>query len=229
VGQEFICDDPGVVEPGQGLQPFNGLLLRQRKLQIGLFSKNQAHWARLLHLRLKPISVQRLTSLETANSVLAKLKAQARHLHVRWMLKSIQKYRLTTEHQRLVMGISPIVRTLAARGNVQEQFLWWRQKARATYQKYRNPPYFSQFSCIHYNPRLGHGEGAWTANTGNGFYGGLQMNYGFMATYGPWLLRHKGTADHWTPLEQIWTAEKAVPSRGFNPWPNTGRDCGLIP
>ena len=44
----------------------------------------------------------------------------------------------------------------------------------------------------------------------------------------PWLVRAKGTADHWTPLEQIWTAEKAAKSRGFWPWPNTARYCGLI-
>ena len=41
-------------------------------------------------------------------------------------------------------------------------------------------------------------------------------------------LRPKGTADHWSPLEQIWTAEKALKSRGFWPWPNTARYCGLL-
>ena len=47
--------------------------------------------------------------------------------------------------------------------------------------------------------------------------------------YGRDLLRRKGTADHWLPLEQIWVAEKARRSgRGFYPWPNTARACGLI-
>ena len=55
-----------------------------------------------------------------------------------------------------------------------------------------------------------------------------QMDLGFQKTYAPWLVRVKGTADHWTPLEQIWTAEKASRSRGFWPWPNTARFCGLI-
>lgn len=54
------------------------------------------------------------------------------------------------------------------------------------------------------------------------------MDYGFMATYGGKLLRSKGTADHWTPLEQMWVAEEAYKSRGFYPWPNTARMCGLI-
>ena len=55
------------------------------------------------------------------------------------------------------------------------------------------------------------------------------MDLEFQQTYGARLLRRKGTADHWTPLEQIWTAERAHQSgRGFYPWPNTARYCGLI-
>jgi hypothetical protein len=54
------------------------------------------------------------------------------------------------------------------------------------------------------------------------------MSLTFQERYGGWLYQWKGTADHWTPLEQIWTAEKAAQSRGFWPWPNTARLCGLI-
>jgi Transglycosylase-like domain len=83
--------------------------------------------------------------------------------------------------------------------------------------------YLSAWLCIHA------GEGAWNANTGNGYYGGLQMDYGFMSTYGGHLLRSKGTADNWTPAEQMMVAERAHDSgRGFYPWPNTARKCGLI-
>jgi hypothetical protein len=79
------------------------------------------------------------------------------------------------------------------------------------------------FLCIH------RGEGAWNSNTGNGYFGGLQMDYGFMSTYGPELLRRKGTADKWTPMEQIRVAIRAHRSgRGFYPWPTTARNCGLI-
>ena len=38
---------------------------------------------------------------------------------------------------------------------------------------------------------------------------GLQMDLGFQRTYGRELLRRKGTANHWTPLEQMWVAERA--------------------
>ncbi len=60
------------------------------------------------------------------------------------------------------------------------------------------------------------------------YYGGLQMNMEFQQMYGPELLRSKGTANHWTPLEQIWVAERAYRELGYQPWPNTARMCGLL-
>ncbi len=53
------------------------------------------------------------------------------------------------------------------------------------------------------------------------------MDYSFQATYGAWLLRHKGTADHWSPLEQIWVAVRAWRARGFSPWSHTAQSCGM--
>jgi len=84
------------------------------------------------------------------------------------------------------------------------------------------PPHYAQWLCIHA------GEGAWDANTGNGYYGGLQMDREFQNSYGHRLYRSKGTANHWTPLEQMWVAERAWKTRGFYPWPKTARRCGLI-
>jgi hypothetical protein len=72
-------------------------------------------------------------------------------------------------------------------------------------------------------------EGAWDAHTGNGYYGGLQMDMSFMRHYAPPSLLQKGTADNWSPVEQMWVAERAFQEgRGFYPWPNTARECGLI-
>ncbi|HST26177.1 MAG TPA: transglycosylase family protein [Gaiellaceae bacterium] len=99
----------------------------------------------------------------------------------------------------------------------------WKARAKSAQYQAQHPPRMKDWLCIH------HYEGAWPDNTGNGYYGGLQMDMTFMATYGAGLLRRKGTADHWTPLEQIWVAERAYESgRGFYPWPNTARFCGLI-
>lgn len=90
-----------------------------------------------------------------------------------------------------------------------------------------NPPHKDQWQCIHRyerNPTQG-----WKTHTGNGYYGGLQMDLSFQRSYGPKLLRNKGTADNWTWYEQMWVAERAHHSgRGFYPWPNTARYCGLI-
>jgi hypothetical protein len=79
------------------------------------------------------------------------------------------------------------------------------------------------FLCIH------HYEGAWNANTGNGYYGGLQMDLGFQASYGGDFLRRWGTADTWPVWAQLQAAARAYQSgRGFSPWPNTARACSLI-
>ncbi len=98
----------------------------------------------------------------------------------------------------------------------------WSQRAVAARQRAQHPPRLNKWLCIHRY------EGPW--NDPNGpYYGGLQMDVTFQQAYGPALLRRKGTADHWTPLEQMWVAERAYRSgRGFNPWPNTARYCGLI-
>jgi hypothetical protein len=82
---------------------------------------------------------------------------------------------------------------------------------------------WAAFQCIHRY------EGAWDANTGNGYYGGLQMDRGFQQSYGAEFLRAYGTADHWPPAVQISVAMRAYLSgRGFYPWPTSARSCGLI-
>jgi hypothetical protein len=78
------------------------------------------------------------------------------------------------------------------------------------------------FLCIH------HFEGAWTSNTGNGYYGGLQMDRRFMRMYGHDFVGRWGTADNWPVWAQLEAAARAYPARGFTPWPNTARACGLL-
>ncbi len=68
----------------------------------------------------------------------------------------------------------------------------------------------------------------WRTNTGNGYYGGLQMDLTFQRRYGGWLLRRKGLAHRWTAMEQIWVAERARRVQGWYAWPNAARACGLI-
>ena len=54
------------------------------------------------------------------------------------------------------------------------------------------------------------------------------MDIGFQQRYGADLLREKGTADNWTPVEQMWVAERALPEAGASTPGRTRRVCGLM-
>jgi len=99
----------------------------------------------------------------------------------------------------------------------------WRYRAVTARRRFvAGPSHRQAWLCIHRY------EGSWR-DMNAPYYGGLQMDISFQEHYGDPLLRSKGTADRWTPLEQMWVAEKAYRSGlGFYPWPNTARACGLI-
>ena len=154
-------------------------------------------------------------------------KPQARAARVN-VLRQIAAKRAETWRWQRVMGRRLTSSTDSARhveglGYRQWVLELWTRRALQAHRQALRPPHLHDWLCIH-----GY-EGGWKAQTGNGYYGGLQMDLEFQRTYGPALLRTKGTADHWTPLEQIWVAVRAYRSgRGFYPWPNTARYCGLI-
>jgi hypothetical protein len=152
--------------------------------------------------------------------------ATANEQALAWLGGQIRTYERATWHWQHLMGVPPSPTTgespaqLGVTGS-KLALQRWRRLARAAWRRAQHPPHLAAFMCIHRY------EGSWT-DGGGPYYGGLQMNLGFQGTYGARLLRMKGTADHWSPLEQIWVAEKALRSRGFWPWPNTARYCGLI-
>ena len=84
------------------------------------------------------------------------------------------------------------------------------------------PPHYDEWLCIHA------GEGTWTSNTGNGYYGGLQFAQSTWDRNGG--QKYASRADLASPLEQMWTAENAWRESGgsFAQWPNTARACGLL-
>lgn len=83
-------------------------------------------------------------------------------------------------------------------------------------------PHLRAWACIH-----SHEAPTWRiANPP--YYGGLQMDIGFQRAYGGAYLHAEGTANRWTPQQQMLTAERAWKARGFTPWPNTARMCGLL-
>jgi hypothetical protein len=81
---------------------------------------------------------------------------------------------------------------------------------------------FEAWVCIHRH------EAAWN-DSGDPYWGGLQMDRSFMLAYGrDMIARHRGgLADTWTPAEQIVVAERAYATRGYAPWPQTSRSCGV--
>ena len=134
----------------------------------------------------------------------------------------IDRFRHVTWHWQRVMG-RPVTLTLQQPpAEPTDRIRVWKQIAARTQQIAQHPPHARAWACIH------HFEGSWR-DPNSPYYGGLQMDLSFQRTYGRYLLSRKGTANHWTPLEQMWVAERAYRSgRGFYPWPNTARYCGLI-
>jgi hypothetical protein len=97
---------------------------------------------------------------------------------------------------------------------------FWRREERRVRRLAAHPPHRLGWLCIHRY------EGGWR-DSGDPYWGGLQMDRGFMRHYAPRVLLRRGWADRWSPLEQMWVAEHAHRGRGYSPWPNTAPVCGL--
>jgi hypothetical protein len=149
-----------------------------------------------------------------------------------YLLAEIAKVRRETwRWERLMRVRLTSARRVAERSNDREHRLLilkgWKQLAAKRRRQAQHPPFRSAWLCIYRHER--HPRMGWRSQTGNGFYGGLQMDMAFQRKYGADLVRRKGTANRWTALEQIWVAVCAPRSdRGFSPLPNTTRSCGLI-
>lgn len=164
------------------------------------------------------LSVMSVSMFVTSASLAASQAAQAR--------SNIDGLISSTWQREMVMGVRRTPTNRSYRKEVSLPYLRWvyRHWKKINYQvlqQYRSPPHASQFACIHRY------EGSWQ-DTGAPYYGGLQMDTGFQQHYGAWLYAKKGTANNWSPLEQVWTAERALVTRGYWPWPNTARYCGLL-
>ena len=145
----------------------------------------------------------------------------------RYLLAEIDKYRkIVWRWERLMRVRRTRPTRVAERTNDPDQreaiLNSWKRKAAARKRQAYRLPRMAAWLCIHRH------EAAWN-DPNPPYYGGLQMDISFQRAYGSDLLRRKGTANKWTPIEQIWVAERAYRSgRGFYPWPNTARYCGLL-
>jgi LysM repeat protein len=68
-------------------------------------------------------------------------------------------------------------------------------------------------------------SGNWAANTGNGFYGGLQFTPSTWAAFGG--TQYAASADQATQGQQIAVAENVLASQGPGAWPVCGPQAGL--
>lgn len=105
----------------------------------------------------------------------------------------------------------------------------WAKRHQAAH-RLRRTCHTSLWLCIHAN------EGSWT-DPNPPYFGGLQMGYWFMGeygdadTYGRNIYAQEGTADHWSPGEQMGVAQAAYRESGysrawlFGQWPNTAPPC----
>jgi hypothetical protein len=146
------------------------------------------------------------------------VQAKQKQTHVNPLL--IRRYRAKAWHWQALIGSPRTGR--AIRQSTRAVLRFWVRTARRAYVRAIHPPHKGGWLCIHRY------EGSWS-DSGDPYWGGLQMDRGFMSGYAPRYLLDRGLANNWSPLEQMWVAERAYRGgRGFYAWPNTARMCGLI-
>lgn len=86
---------------------------------------------------------------------------------------------------------------------------------------------WDRLSACEANDNPAKGPTGWASNTGNGYFGGLQMDMTFWRSYGgPSFAARPDLASR---EQQIVVAERARDSgRGYHPWPTCARRLGLI-
>jgi hypothetical protein len=144
-----------------------------------------------------------------------------------YLLRPISRYRRETWRWQQLMGHRRTRATDSARRSRDPEYReWvltlWRRRADRLGRHGHRPPHRRAWLCIQRHEASWHDPRA-------PYYGGLQMDLRFQRLYGRFLLRRKGTANRWSPVEQMWIAERALRAgRGFYPWPRTARFCGLM-
>jgi hypothetical protein len=217
-----------VIQGASALDMLKAVELKATKKKAVAYGKLIGHWQKRLGLHRTHLSVAilRTQSLPYAKWILKVRQTRSHRLHAqyrRWMVVQTKTYLAQIRTWSKALGVSWYDRRLLSAASIERRYNQVRRMY-ANYEQRWNASFLMRsFECIHSY------EGAWDANTGNGYNGGLQMDYGFMSTYGPEYLRSLGTADNWPPAIQVEVAVRAYRSgRGFGPWPNTARYCGLL-
>lgn len=113
------------------------------------------------------------------------------------------------------------------------QILYWRTHPEAYRRMQQNTEagkwYKSPRAWLWYRVNRNECTGRWTCNTGNGYYGGLQMDRSFQRTYNSEALKLWGTANNWPIGAQMLAADRAYKNRGLQPWPSSHKQYGYRP
>ena len=145
----------------------------------------------------------------------------------RVVVRKIKRFERATWRWQRLMGVrrTPTLRRYLRTRDVEYRvhvMKQWRRRAVRARIRAHNPPHEHQWRCLQSH------EGPWR-DANDPYWGGLQMDRTFMRQYAPRHLLRRGWANNWTPVEQMWVGERALRAgRGFYPWPNTARMCGLI-
>lgn len=128
-------------------------------------------------------------------------RQQARYYHAVGYLTVIRHL-----SYRTLLSISPIERLkwsakvnklIYNRDDARQRIARLKQEIRLS----ARPPHYALWLCIH------GGEGAWNDNTGNGYYGGMQMHEWWGGVQYAYLL---------SPMQQMWLAEREYRTHGYS-------------
>ncbi len=215
------------------------VVLAQTKSQIVTYSKLVWQWESLMGLRRTRFSTGALRThnLPYARWVLKSRRQLSGRLHAqanRQMVKRTQFFLADAARLRMELGMGR-ARSLMSVQGVEARFSVARRRVRELTKEWQSSSLYADLMCIHSgmqgSRRVGSGEGGMTSvsSTNPPYYGGWQMDITFQLKYGRQFYDRWGTADHWPAWAQLETAVTAYRSgRGFGPWPNTARDCGLL-
>ena len=103
------------------------------------------------------------------------------------VLAEIDDYRTETWHWQKLMGARLTPAAFTEREATSSTYRgWlrdlWRKRALTAERRAARPPHRSAWMCIHRHER--HPGQGWATHTGNGYYGGLQMDLSFQRSYG---------------------------------------------
>ena len=142
-----------------------------------------------------------------------------------WRHRVVKARKIAVRRAHLV-GIHPRIRKYERNTTSPAYLLWlrnsWRSRGRGWFAYYLQVR--PGLMCIHSY------EGAWNAYNPAGYYGGLQMDWSFMRTYGyDKLVKYGGRdARYWSINDQLAVAIRAIRTRGYTPWSTTASMCGLL-